>query len=296
MRRGGFTLIEMLVVLAVTTVLLGIMLPALLKVRYRSRFTLCMSNQREIVGGVNFYAVDNDNRYPPSVASIGKKKSWNWGDPRKMTALFNTTQHERRAMSEYISEYIRDSSIMFCPNGPEKYSYLQEAWVAGDDWDNPDTLLLEDAMSGTYCFWWSYTGLLEDGLFKGPRNMLGGRGESELVVSDYFGFANWRNEMCFGGDYYAYGSCEPFKGAEVTPGEPSYPPGSAFWSGLRADGFNLETIKVKLNAGFADGHVESYTAEDVTTLKVIKNRFRLEVYEYDDHGPGYFYIPISGSH
>ncbi|MHC4213452.1 MAG: hypothetical protein ACYSWP_08790, partial [Planctomycetota bacterium] len=97
-------------------------------------------------------------------------------------------------------------------------------------------------------------------------------------------------------DYYAYGSCEPFKGAEVTPGEPSYPAGSAFWSGLRSDGFNLETIKVKLNAGFADGHVESYPPAEVTTLKVIKNRSNLEVYEYDDHGPGYFYIPKSGSH
>ncbi len=295
MRRGGFTLIEMLVVLAGISILMGIMLPVFGKFRHRSRVILGKNNQRQIVAGMNLYAFDNDTLYPSSTASVGPGKNWNWGDPRKMTALYHTTRREHRAMSEYIGKYI-DSSIMFCPNGPEKYSYLQEAWEAGDDWDNPDTLLLEDSMSGAYCFWVGYTGLLEDGLFKGPRNMFGGRGESELMVSDYFGFANWRNKMCFGGDYYAYGSCEPFEGAEVTPGEPSYPAGSAFWSGLSTDGYNLETIKVKLNACFADGHVESYTPAEVTTLKVIKNRFSLEVYEYDEHGPGYFYIPISGSH
>jgi len=204
------------------------------------------------------------------------------------------TQRIGRDIGEYLHSYIEDASIMFCPNAPKKYKYLQEAWDAGDAWNNPHTLLPEDAMNGTYCFYWNYTGLLDGRLFKGPRNLLGGRGQSELLVSDYFGFANWRNEMCYGGDYYAYGSCERFEGANVTPGEPEYSAGSAYWSRLQSDSFNLNTIEIKLQAGYADGHVGSYTASEVATMKVIRDRFTNEPYEYDEHGPGYFYVPIGG--
>jgi len=295
-RGAGFSLIELLVVLAVMSVLMGIMLPVLGSVRRRAGRMRCMRNQREIANGVNLYALDHDNRYPPSVASVGFGEGWNWGDPRKMTALFETTIGPHRAMSEYLGSYIRDASIMFCPNGPQRYKYLQQAWDAGDAWDNPETWLLEDAMNGTYCFWWNYTGLLEGRLFKGPRNLLGGRGESELLVSDYLGFANWRNELCYGGDYFAYGSCEPFKGADITPGEPTYAAGSAYWSRLMSGSFGLEMMEVELHAGFADGHVEEYSARDVVTMKVIKDRLTNEVYEYDEHGPGYFYLPMSASH
>jgi prepilin-type N-terminal cleavage/methylation domain-containing protein len=295
-RGAGFSLIELLVVLAVVSVLTGILLPVLAKVRRRAGRIRCMTNQREIVSGVNLYALDHDNRYPPSVASVGTGTTWNWGEPRKMTALFQATIGPHRAMSEYLHGYVGDASVMFCPGAPERYKYLQRAWDAGDAWNNPDTWLLEDAMNGTYCFWWNYTGLLEGRLFKGPRNLLGGRGESELLVSDYLGYANWRNELCYGGDYFAYGSCELFKGANITPGEPTYAAGSAFWSGPESDGYSLSSIKIKLHAGFADGHVESYTAQEVVTMKVIKDRFTNEPYEYDEHGPGYFYLPMDALH
>ncbi|MHC4616696.1 MAG: type II secretion system protein [Planctomycetota bacterium] len=301
----GLSLVEVLVVLAIMSALMGILLPALGKVRREARAVRGMSNQREIVGGVNLYALDHDNRYPPSVASVGADENWNWGDPRKMTALYGTTIGPHRAMSEYLSSYIQDASVMFCPGAPKRYQYLQEAWDAGDYWDNPETPILcipdlpfgpsGDAMNGTYCFYWNYAGLLEGRLFIGPRNMLGGRGESELLVSDYLGFAHWRNEKCYGGDYFAYGSCEHFKGASVTPGEPEYPAGSAFWSRLKADGFNLEKFEARLHAGYADGHVGSYTASQTATMKVIKIRSTNEVYEYDDYPtPGYFYLPIDG--
>lgn len=300
-RGAGFSLIELLVVLAVMSVLTGILLPVVAGVRRQASRIQCMRRQRGIVNAVNVYALDHGNRYPPSVATVGSGDRYNYGDPRKMTALYGTTIGPHRAMSEYLRAYIPDSSIMFCPGAPEKYTYLQDAWHAGDYWDNPDTsigfILLPsgpsgDAVNGTYCFWWNYTGLVEGRLFKGPRNLLGGREESELLVSDYFGYANWRNETRYGGDYFAYGSSEPFKGANVTPGETTSPWYSAFWSGLESDGFSVSSITIKLHAGFADGHVESYTAEEVATMKVIKDRFTSEVYEYWEHGPGYFYLPM----
>jgi len=276
------------------SVLMGVLLPALGKVRRRARVMLGMSNQREIGNGVTLCALDNDSLYPPSVATIGATDNWNWSDPRKMTALYRTNLGPHRAMSEYLRDYVKDASVVFCPSGPKKYKYLQEAWDAGDNWNNPDTWLLADAMNGTYCFYWNYTGLLEGRLFKGPGNLAGGRGQSKVLVSDYLGFAHWQNEKCYGGNYYAYGSCEHFKGANVTPGEPQYPAGSAYWSGLKSDSFDLDAFDAKLHACYADGHVESFAAAETATMKVIKNRFTNEPYEYDEHGPGYFYVPING--
>ncbi|MHC4476063.1 MAG: type II secretion system protein [Planctomycetota bacterium] len=300
-RWGAFTLLEMLVVLGLTSMLMAILLGGLGKVRRRARTAQKMSNLREIVGGVNLYAIDRDNRYPPSVAAVSSPiiSNWNWSDPRKMTIYWNTELGPHRAMSEYLREYIKDASIMYCPSAPEKYPYLQQAWDAGDDWDNPRSgmFLSHDAMSGTYCFYWNYAGLVDGRLFKGPGNLCGGRGQSELLVSDYFGFAHYQNENAYGGNYFAYGSCEHFTGAHITPGEPTCCPGkSAFWSRLESEGFNLNTINIRLHAGYADGHVESYKASEAATMKVIKLRSTNEPYEYDEHGPGYFYLPVTALH
>jgi prepilin-type N-terminal cleavage/methylation domain-containing protein len=276
----GFTLIELLVVLAIISVLMGIFVPALEKARRRARTMLGASNQNQIVRALNLYAIDNDNRYPPSVATIGLT-AWTWKEPFVLTALESDAPGPHRAVSEYIGEYIQDASIMSCPSAPKEYKYLQRAWDAGDQWKHPDDWHLEDWLFGTYNFYWNYTGLLEDGLFKGPRNLLGGRGQSELLVSCYFGYDHWRSQG-------SYGSCEKFRGAGVTLEDKT---SSAYWSRAKTDSFNLDTVEIKLQAGYADGHVESFTASDVVTMKVINFRTTNPPTPHT-YGPGDFYLPI----
>jgi hypothetical protein len=265
----------------IVSLLTAISLPILINVRRRALTMHGMKNQRQIVDGVNFYAMDNENRYPPSVATIGSTANWNWQAPFVLTGIDTHAANPHRAMSEYLRGYITDARTMFCPNAPKRYKYLQQAWDAGDAWNNPDTLFPRDWIKGSYCFYWNYTGLLQNRLFKGPRCLFGERGQSKLLVSCYFGYNNWRSPN-------AFGSCEGFKGADITPERPE---SSAYWSRDAADGFDLHTIEVELHAGYTDGHVEKFTPADVTTMKVILNRFTYEPYEY---GPGYFYLPGNG--
>ena len=68
-RHGGetyraFTLIEMLIVIAVVAVLAALLFPVLSKTRARARQTQCLSNLRQLSLATFQYAQDSDDHYP----------------------------------------------------------------------------------------------------------------------------------------------------------------------------------------------------------------------------------------
>src|SRR5690349_15526385 len=58
-RLGGFTLVELLVVMAIIAVLIAILLPAMSRAREQSRRIKCMSNIRQLTMAWMMYAGDN---------------------------------------------------------------------------------------------------------------------------------------------------------------------------------------------------------------------------------------------
>jgi prepilin-type N-terminal cleavage/methylation domain-containing protein len=136
---GGFSLLELLVVLGIISLLTAILLPSLNKARVHAASLKSQSNLKQIVNAVNLYAIDNDERYPESVATIGMDDNYRWQDPRMMTGYMRRSTGLHRSMSGYLHDYIEEADIIFCPASPEKYKYLQQMWDGGDDWDNPDT-------------------------------------------------------------------------------------------------------------------------------------------------------------
>src|SRR5262245_50532342 len=69
-RKCAFTLVEMLVVMAIITVLAALALPAVLGAREAARSTQCSSNLRQLYLGLQRY-VDQNKHYPP----------YRWEDP-----------------------------------------------------------------------------------------------------------------------------------------------------------------------------------------------------------------------
>ena len=63
-QHSGFTLVELLVVIAVIAMLMAILLPALRKAKQLARRVVCGSNLRQLAKGWSLYLEDNDEYFP----------------------------------------------------------------------------------------------------------------------------------------------------------------------------------------------------------------------------------------
>jgi hypothetical protein len=260
---------------------MGILMPALTGVRRQATALIGMRNQREVASAVNLFAADNDDLYPPSVATVGMANEWHWYDPTVLIGKKNRSPQIHRAMSAYLHAYLPGARTVFCPSAPQQYKYLQQSWDAGDDWDNPDNELPADPVDGTYCFFWNYIGYLGGPreLFKGPRTPASGGRVSQLLVSDYFGYGHWRTPDSFA-------SCERLPGGDILEEQLLV---SAWWKagGNPSNGMP----QVKLHAAYTDGHVQTYYPNEVSAMRVSMSPEGTPPFPDGSGSRGIFYIP-----
>jgi prepilin-type N-terminal cleavage/methylation domain-containing protein len=78
MRKKGFTLVELLVVIAIIALLMGILMPALARVRQIAFRMVCGTNLSGIGKAMLIYSNDYDDEYP---RAGGRNSTWTYGIP-----------------------------------------------------------------------------------------------------------------------------------------------------------------------------------------------------------------------
>lgn len=120
-RRWGFSLIELLVVVAILALLLGIMLPSVSAARREAMSVKCVSNLRQIVAGVLMYQLDNRDRFPITMETVSTgfpvTVSW-WAIDNYQRAIEPYLQQDRGGV-ERDGRSRGKASVWFDPADPD---------------------------------------------------------------------------------------------------------------------------------------------------------------------------------
>ncbi len=126
-RNGGFTLIELCVVIATVAVLAVLLLPALAATHPDSQAFQCMENQRQLILGWQMYAEDNNSLLPPndypyltafataSASARNAMKNWVAGTMESPFDVATANSWELTDPHTLLSPYITNAAPYHCP-------------------------------------------------------------------------------------------------------------------------------------------------------------------------------------
>lgn len=106
----GFTLVEILVVLAIITVVAAVVMPVAVGATERGRYSTCVSNLRQLHAAFAMYAADHDGYLPPYQNRLGI--GYGSGD-----VLVPVPEHGDLLLAVMLP-YTKSRDIWFCPSDP----------------------------------------------------------------------------------------------------------------------------------------------------------------------------------
>ena len=135
LRARGFTFIDLLVAVAVMTVLVTLMLPMLTGAYETARRVRCASNIRQIGLALQMYADDNNDKLPPSIFESDD------GTDEHDTITVRLADDDIRTTGDgprwdglgylFYRQYIDTPEVFYCPShhGDHPYDRYADRWI-----------------------------------------------------------------------------------------------------------------------------------------------------------------------
>jgi prepilin-type N-terminal cleavage/methylation domain-containing protein/prepilin-type processing-associated H-X9-DG protein len=122
--RGGFTLMELLVVVGVIVILVATLFPAARRAADSASVSQCIGNLRQLGAGAGLYAGDNQGDWPRCLPD----SEANGQSCISVTWLAGSREWEGIGK---VYPYVNDKKVFFCPRNPG----MKEQFLSWD-WDN----------------------------------------------------------------------------------------------------------------------------------------------------------------
>ena len=126
---GAFTLLELLIVIAVIVVLLAIFAPAFVRLGFMTRSTQCGIFKHKVAAGMINYATDNHRYFPARYPQPNTYNHAYW---------YGLTNNASRNMNEVFEEYLGGlppgggpPTLLVCPVGPKGIWGVDITWPLG---------------------------------------------------------------------------------------------------------------------------------------------------------------------
>ena len=241
--RSGpaFSLIELLVVLAVISILGSLLLPTLARARANATSAVCMNNLKQLQVGWWMYVHDNNDSLPPN---IQRRPEWDLLNTTGSWVLGNAVLDATTAniKAGVMFPHVGSSSVYRCPADKSKVR------------DHPALLRTRSYSLQMWLNSESMTGMMQDGIEESPFDLK----KYSRIVDPAPGRALVfieEHELSIDDGCFKIGNPWAIR---ATTGEPASSPNLdksswAEWVDYRADRHNNGA-----NLSFADGHVEPH--------------------------------------
>jgi prepilin-type N-terminal cleavage/methylation domain-containing protein/prepilin-type processing-associated H-X9-DG protein len=114
--KRGFSLIELLVVVALLSLLIAMTMPVFQIAKSKTRSMRCLNNLRQIGGALHMYATENNNLYPQQYNGHSDSGSWHARTDVYLDVRSTRIKNQNTSFNMYATRYIQDSKVWWCPD------------------------------------------------------------------------------------------------------------------------------------------------------------------------------------
>jgi prepilin-type N-terminal cleavage/methylation domain-containing protein len=119
-RPKAFSLIELLVVMAILSLLIGILLPALSQARHQARRAACAGNLRQVGVAIHLYAEDFDDTIPFGPSGRPVTGSNFYTVTGNVTSLLSLEDGAPVGLGLLLKDYLaHQPTVLFCPGADQ---------------------------------------------------------------------------------------------------------------------------------------------------------------------------------